>query len=121
MKTLLQGDAFVVIDDAIMDQLVIQIKVKKRWRTIEPYMTGLRRDTLTSVVYGFCRDTVPSPVSPSRWQFFNLDDIDAIEVTNYSFQPHIDYRGKTDALLTVYRKLKPVWSYEESLQLCVAG
>ncbi|GAB3018109.1 hypothetical protein [Spirosoma pulveris] len=120
MKSLLQGDAFVVIDDAIVNQFVIQIKVKKSWRTIEPYMTGLKRDTLTSVVYGFCRDTVPSASSPSRWQFFNLDDIDAIEVTNYSFQPHVDYKGKTDALLSVYRKLNPAWIPEELLQLSVA-
>ncbi|ADB39131.1 hypothetical protein [Spirosoma linguale] len=121
MKIQLQGDAFVVIDDAILDQQVIQIKVKKKWRTIEPYMTGLDRNSLKSVVYGFCRDMVPSPSYPSRWQRFDLDDIDAIEVTNYSFDPHVDYEGEDDCMLTVYRKLKPAWTSEELLQLCIAG
>lgn len=120
MKTLLQEDAFVVIDDAILDQQVIQIKVGKKWRTIEPYMTGLDRNSLKSVVYGFCRDVIPSPAYPSRWRCFNLDDIDAIEVTNYSFDIHTDYEGEDDCMLTVYRKLKPAWTSHESWQLCIA-
>lgn len=117
MRTQLPSDAFVILDDAIIDQQVVQIKLAKTWRTIEPYMMGLHEDTGKSVVYGFCRDVVPSSTMPSRWQLFDLEDIQAVEVTNYSFRPHVDYEGDENGMRRVYRKLKPAPEYQDQLSL----
>ncbi len=104
------NDVFALIDSAITSQQVIQIRLYNQWRTVEPYLIGLHKNTQMSIVYGFCRDVVPCDATPSRWQVFNLDDIDLIELTNYSFQPHTDYEGEYEFMQTVYRSLKQEWS-----------
>jgi len=98
---------FNTIDVAIRGQQVVQIRLKNTWRTVEPYMIGLHRITHESVLYGYCRDTVPSYATPSRWEMFHLDKIDSIELTSYSFLPHIDYKGQIESVKPVYRFVKP--------------
>jgi len=92
---------------AIVGKQVFQIRLKNTWRTVEPYLIGLHRVTQELVLYGYCRDTVPSYTTPSRWEIFQLDKIDSIELTSYSFLPHIDYKGQIESVKPVYSFVKP--------------
>jgi predicted DNA-binding transcriptional regulator YafY len=107
MDAALQNDFLTIIDSAITHHRVVQIKHNNTWRTIEPYIAGIYKGTQQTSLYGFCRDVIPTLQSgPSnRWQFFNLDDIEDIEVTLYEFRPHSDYRGTHEQIQPVYLKL----------------
>ena len=99
----LQNQFFTIIDSAVASQRVIQLKHNNQWRTIEPYMVGLHSETQVPCLYGFCRDVMGD--SP-RWQFFMLSEIRNMELTNYSFQPHLEYEGSHTLLKSIYIKLK---------------
>lgn len=104
-----KNNVIAVIHTAIKKQQVIQLRLGNRWRTVEPYQTGIRKGTQESVVYGYCRDVIPAGAVPGRWQMFNLDEIDAVELTNYSFQPHVDYIGQCDCFQMVFSRVRPLW------------
>ncbi|GAB3781511.1 hypothetical protein GCM10028818_35750 [Spirosoma horti] len=109
MMEILQKDVvFRTLDAAIGRQQVVQIKVRNAWRTVEPYLMGLHGVTQSPVLYGYCRDIVPDFMTPSRWGIFYLNEIDSIEITSYSFQPHIDYTGRMESIQPVYRRIKPL-------------
>ncbi|GAB3792481.1 hypothetical protein GCM10028819_02760 [Spirosoma humi] len=95
------------LDAAIRGQQVVQIRLENTWRTVEPYLMGLHRVTQGPVLYGYCRDTVPNYTTPSRWEIFHLDKVDSIELTSYSFLPHIDYKGRVESVEPVFRFVKP--------------
>lgn len=92
---------------AIRNLQVVQIRVKNTWRTVEPYLVGLHGVTQRPVLYGYCRDVVPDYRTPSRWEVFYLDEIDSIDLTSYSFQPHSDYKGQIDSVDSVWCRVKP--------------
>ncbi|GAB3887947.1 WYL domain-containing protein [Spirosoma agri] len=104
-----QNQFLTLIGTAITDHRVIQIKHKNIWRTVEPYMAGLSRETQTPGLYGFCRDVIPARYQnvDNRWQVFPFDDIEAIELTYYEFRPHLEYTGNFDRMQPVYIKLTP--------------
>ncbi|GAB2531835.1 hypothetical protein [Spirosoma aerophilum] len=109
MNTQQKNDVFTTIEVAIKRQQVIQIKHFNTWRTIEPYQLGIHFRGQTLVVYGYCRDVIPAHIKQSRWQVFNLEEIASIELTNYSFQTHIDYKGQYNFMQSVFAKLRPQW------------
>ncbi|MBD2703890.1 hypothetical protein IC229_24805 [Spirosoma sp. BT702] len=107
MKFIQQDNLLRTIESAIANQQVIQMKLGSTWRTIEPYQIGPQKGIEQSIsVYGYCRDIVADARTPSRWQLFRVDDIDVVELTNYSFQPHIDYTGKEELLQSTFCQLR---------------
>ena len=110
MDILRRDTVFATINAAISGQQVVQIKHKNNWRTIEPYLVGLHRVTQELALYGYGRDIVPGCTMSSRWEVFHLNEVDGAELTNYSFLPHVDYNGRTEAVQPVYRRLKPLFS-----------
>jgi len=109
MNSLSQNDFLTVIGTAITDQRVIQIKHNNVWRTVEPYMAGLHKESQTPSLYGFCRDVIPTlyAAQDNRWQVFRFSEIEDIELTYYEFRPHLEYTGSFDRLQPVYVKLAP--------------
>lgn len=104
-----QKNVFTTIEVAIKRQQVIQLKYKDAWRTVEPYQLGTHHRGQGLVLYGYCRDVIPADLKQSRWQIFSLEEIDSIELTNYSFQPHIDYKGQYTFMQDVLAKVRPQW------------
>ncbi|WP_460942405.1 hypothetical protein [Spirosoma daeguense] len=95
------------IELAITNRQVIQLKLGGAWRTIEPYQLGPQKGTEQAIsVYGYCRDVVTDAFTKSRWQLFRIDDIDEVELTNYSFNPHIDYTGKEGLFQSTFCQLR---------------
>ncbi|GAB3970744.1 hypothetical protein GCM10028806_19290 [Spirosoma terrae] len=109
MNPQLQNHFLTVIGTAITDHRVIQIKYNNVWRTIEPYMAGLHKESQMPSLYGFCRDVTPTlyTKTDNRWQIFSFSDIEDIELTYYEFNPHLEYTGANDRLQPVYVKLAP--------------
>lgn len=107
MNTESQSQFVSIISDAIKSKRVIQIKHKGNWRTVEPYIIGNETGINSTTLYGLCRDVIPalSPGQASRWQIFHFDDIEVAEVTNYQFQPHVDYKGHCDRISNVHVRL----------------
>ncbi|GAB4029896.1 hypothetical protein [Spirosoma gilvum] len=106
MTTTQPDSVWSIIDSAIATQRVIQIKQNKSWRTLEPYQFGFPKEGRKLLtIYGYCLDMVPDTHSPSRWQLVELENVEAIELTNYWFQPRADYTGQTDLLQTVFCQL----------------
>ncbi|MBN8825927.1 MULTISPECIES: WYL domain-containing protein [unclassified Spirosoma] len=99
----LQKSLFFTIESAILDQRVIQINVQGAWRTLEPYQLGLsRQGSRKLTLYGYCRDRACVSRTNSRWQFFEIDQISRIELTTYSFLPHVSYSEQADLLHPVF-------------------
>jgi hypothetical protein len=109
MNTYQKNNIFTTIEVAIKRKQVIQIKHQDAWRTIEPYQVGIHYRSQELVLYGYGRDVIPTSTKHSRWQVFSLGEIDSIELTNYSFQPHIDYKGQYNFMQSVLAKLNPQW------------
>ncbi len=109
MNPQIQNDFLKLIGIAITDQRVIQIKHNSIWRTIEPYMAGLHKETQVPSLYGFCRDVIPTlyKENDERWQIFRFTEIEDIELTYYEFQPHLGYTGKYESIQPAYIKLAP--------------
>ncbi|MFD2573634.1 hypothetical protein ACFSUS_23545 [Spirosoma soli] len=93
---------------AINNRCVIQIKHRGVWRTVEPFMTGLRCDTQCLGLWGYCRDVVPQDGNGQcRWQFFAVEEIDHLEMTLYSFEVRYDFLDYCKWLDPVYAVFKP--------------
>ncbi|MFD2574517.1 hypothetical protein ACFSUS_28030 [Spirosoma soli] len=106
MDISLQNKFLQLIDSAIKSRLVVQLKHKGTWRTVEPYMAGIHQQKQTASLYCYCRDVIPGQqLGNTRWQIFNLDDIEDMELTLYGFETHIDYRGKAESFKPVYAKM----------------
>jgi len=106
MKPLLQDALLATIQSAIIGHQVIQFEINNTWRTVEPYQLGLQKGEKALSLYGYCRDVVSDDFTPSRWQVFSLEAMKHIELTNYCFQPHVDYDGKADLMTSVFCKLQ---------------
>jgi hypothetical protein len=106
MESGLQNKFLQLIDTAIKNKRVVQIKLKESWRTVEPYLAGIHQTTQTTSLYCYCRDVIPGEQPGcSRWQIFSLDDIQAIELTLYEFETHYEYRSTAVPFKTVYAKM----------------
>lgn len=91
-----EADALATLQKAIRNQQVVQFKTDMGWRTVEPYKVGYAKgDPLHLLVYGYSRDTVVNEETPSRWQIFQLSDMQRLSLTTYFFKAHHDYRDPT--------------------------
>ena len=109
MNSDLQRSFLTIISAAIVGYRVVQLKHRGIWRTIEPYIAGTDTTTKLPCVYGFCRDVIPnsSPGHDVRWQFFRIDELEAVEMTYYQFRPHIEYNGSCGRIQPILTRLDP--------------
>ncbi|WP_080054171.1 WYL domain-containing protein [Spirosoma aerolatum] len=102
-NSILQKSLFFTIESAILDQRVIQINIQGAWRTLEPYQLGLpRQGSGKLTLYGYCRDLACVSRTNSRWQLFEIEQISRIELTTYSFLPHVSYSEQADLLHPIF-------------------
>jgi hypothetical protein len=94
-----------LLTKSIDDKCVIQFKLDHSWRTVEPYMLGFTPDEQSLGLFGYCRDVVVNGQTPSRWQLFRLEEMQEVEITNYRFEPHSQYKGKTELVRQVAYRL----------------
>ena len=88
-----QADTLATLQKAIRNQQAIQFKTDTGWRTVEPYRVGYAKgDPLHLLVYGYGRDIAVSEDTPSRWQVFQLDDMQRLSLTTYFFKEHHNYQ-----------------------------
>ena len=103
------------IISAIATQRVIQLNLGSGWRTLEPYqLVYCPEDEKDVLLYGYCRDIIATSLMPSRWQYFHVLDVKKVELTNYCFEPLIEYydQASTDeqvTLVAIESKSKIAW------------
>ncbi|GAB3544508.1 hypothetical protein [Spirosoma fluminis] len=106
MEAAIQNKFLKLIDFAMRNHWVIQLKHKNSWRTVEPYIAGVHQTTHSASLYGYCRDVVPSPKEGNtRWQVFSLNEVEDVELTFYEFSTRYDYGGTFEPIHPVYFKV----------------
>lgn len=76
-----------IINHAIANRYVITFLYKGVTRTVEPYVTGIHRNTDNKILRAWILSGTTTPTADSGWRLFRLDWLSNLNVTNRQFDP----------------------------------